>query len=313
MCVNNRGRGIITLAFGAPTYIEMAKWLGMSIRLNAPGTPSAVLTDSSDPELFDLYTHVIPHRPELGNFMEPKFYLDRFSPFDESLYIDTDCLVVNDLSALWARFSGQYFAIPGWRYLLRGDRDLAVDVPFVLDHFGIDTLPKFNGGCYYLRRGSETTAFFDTARCLFANAKELRIGYFREGGFSDEPLFALALALHGLHLTSTGTFGPWTPLNSTGPIHLDVFKKQCSFRKEGVTVYPDIVHFPGDYRACYAYHREVWRLKRHFGYPTQPLRQRAKTFIKGASWDLTRRIRDKATSILRPAENVKMQMPDRAE
>jgi hypothetical protein len=258
-------RGIITMAFGKPQFIEMAKWLGMSLRHNAPNLESAILTDSSDPELANLFTHVIPHRPEMGNNVEPKFHLDRFSPFEESFYIDTDCLVLNDLSAFFDMFKGEYFGIPGWRYLSREDRDGNVDVSFVLEHFGIEALPKFNGGCYYLRVCPETTAFFDTARKLLAEAESLRIGFYPGGGFADEPLFALALALHQSRLTPTGTQGAWTPLNSRGPIHLDVLAGKCHFWKEGVTVHPDIIHFPGGYRKCYAYSREVWRLKSHFG------------------------------------------------
>jgi hypothetical protein len=296
------GRGIVTMAFGKQPYIEMAKWLAMSIKLNAPDLESAVLTDSTDPELAELYTHVIPHEPYMGSQMEPKFHLDRFTPFEESFYIDTDCLVLNNLDAMWAAFQGQYFGIPGWRYLTASDVDQAVDVPFVLDRYQLTSLPKFNGGCYYFRSGEETTRFFDTARDLFTRAAELRIGFFRDGGFSDEPLFALALALHGLKLTSLGVRGPWTPLQSRGAIHLDVFAQECSFLKEGITVYPDLVHFPGGYRECYAYHREVWKLQRHFGRPTPPLIARSSTQATGILWSARRGTRNYAKAILRPRE-----------
>jgi hypothetical protein len=72
--------GVVTMAFGKPQFIEMAKWFGMSMRLNAPDVPAAVLTDSTDPELASLFTHVVPHKPEMGNYMEPKFHLDRSVP-----------------------------------------------------------------------------------------------------------------------------------------------------------------------------------------------------------------------------------------
>lgn len=303
-----RERGVITIAIGAPSFIEMAKWFAMSLRLNAPELPTAILTDSSDPELPELFTHVIPHTPEMGRKMEPKFHLDRLTPFDEALYVDADCLVLNDLTAFFEMFQGQYFAIPGWRYLSPQDSDGAVDVPFVLEHFGIDALAKFNGGCYYLRRGPQLTAFFDTARRLFANAESLRIGDYREGGFSDEPLFAIALALHGLRLTPTGTAGAWTPLDTRGRIELDVAAGRCSFCKQGTMVYPDIVHFPGGYRECYAYHREVWRLKKYFGYATPAFHERARTFIRAMAWAASRQLRDQVRYILRPQENIKMQI-----
>jgi hypothetical protein len=299
--VSNK-RGVVTIALGKPRFIEMAKWLGMSLRLNAPDLPAAVLTDSSDPELSTLFTHVVPYRPEMGKYMEPKFHLDRFSPFDESFYTDSDCLVLNDLGAFFDVFKGHYFGIPGWRYLSRDDSDAAVDVPFVLDHFGIEALPKFNGGCYYFRRCAEATAFFDTARKLLADAETLRIGFYPGGGFSDEPLFALALALHGLRLTPTGTRGAWTPLNSRGPIHLDVLAGTCHFWKEGVVVHPDIVHFPAGYRECYAYPREVWKLKRQFGSTVPPFAERANTFVKSMAWRMMLEAKNQAKRVLRPSE-----------
>jgi len=312
MGVVTSNTGVLTIALGKTRFIEMAKWLALSLRVNAPNLQTAVLTDSSDPELAALFTHVIPYKPEMGKHVEPKLHLDRISPFDESLFIDSDCLAVTNLSALFALFKNQYFAIPGWRYLSRDDRDGNIDVPFVLDHFGIPDLPKFNGGCYYFRRCTETTAFFDTVRQLLADAENLRVGSYPGGGFPDEPLFALALALHGLRLTPTGTIGPWTPIDSRGPIHLDVLRGTCHFRKQGVRVYPDIIHFPDGYRECYAYPREVWKLKKHFGKAIPPLGERAKIFMGAMAWRVERDARDCAKRILRSRDYVPMPEPSEA-
>jgi hypothetical protein len=113
--------------------------------------------------------------------------------------------------------------------------------------------------------------------------------------------------LHGLRLTPTGLRGPWTPISSRGPIHFDVLGGKCHFWKEGVTVWPDIIHFPAGYRECYAYPREVWKLKRHFGKPIPPIGERVMTFAKAMAWRVKREARDRARRILRPSENVRMQ------
>jgi hypothetical protein len=238
--------------------------------------------------------------------MEPKFHLDKFTPFEESFYVDSDCLAVTNLSAFFDLFHGQSFGIPGWRYLTREDRDAAVNLPLVLDHFGLKNLPKFNGGCYYLRRCEETTAFFKTARELLADAGKLKIGFYPGGGFSDEPLFALALALHGLKLTSTGIIGAWTPISSRGPVHLDILAGKCRFWKEGVILHPDIIHFPAGYRECYAYPREVWKLKQHFGKAIPPASHRAQTLATAIAWRAKRELRVIAKGILRPTKRVRM-------
>jgi hypothetical protein len=42
-------------------------------------------------------------------------------------------------------FAGQYFEFPGRRLLQRGERDPYVNVDFVMQHFSLEELPKFNG------------------------------------------------------------------------------------------------------------------------------------------------------------------------
>lgn len=296
---DSTNRGIVTMAFGPERFIEMAKWFAMSLKVNAPQLPTAILTDSHDAELTQLYTYVIPYQPTMGNYMEPKFHLDRFAPFEESLYVDADCLAVTDLNKLFDLFRGQYFGIPGWRYLTRTDQDPNVDVAQVLDHFGLSSLAKFNGGCYFFRRSPETTAFFSTARDLFSKAKSLKIGSYSGGGFSDEPLFALALGIHGLSLTPTGTGGPWTPIDSRGRIHLDILEGRSHFCKEGLEVFPDIIHFPFGYRECWAYRREVWKLKKHFGKPLPPFHVRAKAFATALLWAVKMGLKNRVKDILR--------------
>jgi hypothetical protein len=290
-------RGLITMAFGKQRYIDMAKSLGRS--MNAPLVENAVLTDSEDPGLQELFKHVIKYTPELGSYMVPKFHLDRLSPFQETLYVDSDCLALTNLDAFWVAFQGQSFGVPGWRSLKQGDTDPYVDVSFVLRHFSLSELPKFNGGAYYFAKSEATTKFFNTARELLANAKELSIGDFRDGGFSDEPLFALAMAIHNLKLTSMGSGGMWTPINSTGRVRLDAIAGRCSFRKEGRMVTPDIIHFAGEWGKCAAYHREQLRLLTHFGGAPPPAGTRIKAYLQSQLWQVSRTSRDLGKALLK--------------
>jgi len=292
-------RGLITMAFGHQRYLDMAKSLARSLELHAPHIPRAVLTDSADEELKALFTHVIPYQAEFGLCVGPKFYMDRYSPFDETLFVDSDCLALTNLDVFWEAFAGQYFGVGGWRVLVRGDQDPYIDVDYVLDQFGVEGLPKFNGGTYYFRRCDETTRFFDTARDLQSRASSLHVGNFRDGGAPDEPIFSLAMAIHGLKHTSMGEGGMWTPIQSTGPIKLDAIRGTCSFVKEGRKVSPDIIHFAGEYAKCFAYPRECARLKRHFDggpYLTVAL---AKAFTEYLPWQISRSSRSFAKKMLK--------------
>lgn len=293
-----RSRGVITLAFGKQRYLEMAKSLARSLELHAPNVPRAVMTDSDDEELRSLFSHVVPYRTEYGTNVVPKFYLDRFTPFDETLFIDSDCLLVRSLDPFWEAFENQYYGVPGWRILGRGETDPYLDLPFVLEHLHLAGFSKFNGGTYYLKRSAETTHFFDTVRHLYSRADELRIVNFRHNGPPDEPIFSIAMELHGLRMTSMGDRGMLTPIQSTGPLRLDVLKGRCSFTKEGRSVHPDIIHFAGEYANSFAYVRESAKLKAHFAGESLPLVSLTKAYVGSRKWQWSRTARTWGRNVL---------------
>jgi hypothetical protein len=255
-------RGMLTLAFGKTRFIDMAKALARSLVIHDPDLPRAVVTDSNDAELRALFTDCIPYKREYGSNLRQKMHLDLYSPYDETLFIDSDCLVVHKLDHFWTAFAGVPFGVPGFRIMRPGARDEYLDVDFLLQHFSLTGLPKFNGGTYYFKRSPEAAAFFQTARSLMANYKELRLKDFRGDGPNDESLYSAALAIHGLSATDMGEGGMWTPINSKGPITLDVLRGSCYFIKEGRPVKPDIIHFATVWAETYTYRRECIKLSK---------------------------------------------------
>jgi hypothetical protein len=258
----SKSRGIITLAFGKDRYINMAKALGRSLVLYDPTLPRAVVTDSKDPELKSLFPHFIPYRPEYGSNLRQKMHFDLYSPFEETLFIDSDCLVLRNLDRYWDAFAGLPFGVNGHSILGAGSEDEYMDVAFILDHFSLTELPKFNGGAYYFTNSPQANAFFETARTVMANWKELRLKDFRGDGPNDETVYSIAMSIHKLTVTDTGEGGMWTPINSVGPIKLDVLKGDCRFRKAGRDLKPDIVHFATVWAETYPYRRDCLRLEK---------------------------------------------------
>ena len=60
----------------------MAKALPDSLMLHALALPRAIVTDSNDPELFELFTHRVEYRTEYDSNVRQKImYLDKYSPF----------------------------------------------------------------------------------------------------------------------------------------------------------------------------------------------------------------------------------------
>jgi hypothetical protein len=106
MDTTSRSRGVITLAYGHARFAEQARSLALSLKLHAPHLRRALVTDSTDPEVLSLFTEVIPLRRDWGAGVRQKFFLDRYSPYDETLFIDSDCLALGNLDAFWTAFAG---------------------------------------------------------------------------------------------------------------------------------------------------------------------------------------------------------------
>jgi hypothetical protein len=283
-------RGIITLAYGHQRFIEQARSLAHSLQLHAPQLPRTLITDSKDPEIRKQFTDVIPYRPDYGSGVRQKLFLDLYSPYAETLFIDSDCLALGNLESFWSAFSGQSFGVPGFRYLQKGSTDPYFDVDYVLEKLSLTAIPKFNGGTYYFTKSREATEFFNTARNLADNWRTLRLCEFRRNGPNDEAVYALAMAVHHIAPTPLGSGGMWTPVGYKGRLLLNALDGTCSFEKEGMRLSPEIVHFPGEYIYSFAYARERAKLRAHIEGRKASLPILAASFAASVLWQSSRRM-----------------------
>ena len=53
----------------------------------------------------------IPLRHEWGSGLEQKLYLDKYTCFEETLFVDADSIVVKDVEGLWEFFSNVSFGV----------------------------------------------------------------------------------------------------------------------------------------------------------------------------------------------------------
>ena len=260
-------RGTLTLAFGKPRYIEMAKSLARSLILHDPTLMSAIVTDSTDPELADLFTYRIDLRHELGSKARQRMHLDLYTPFDETLFIDSDSLAVRSLDSFWTAFQAVPFGVCGVR---TGETGESLDNPFLLDHFDVTTLPKFSGAIYYFKRSPESAALFTTARDLLLQASERQstdsnhlsntLSNILDDDLCDEAFYSIAMAIHGLTATNMGGGGMWTAIDSTIRLALDIPNSICTIVRRGGVFAPDILHLSAFTESLF-YLRECSRLE----------------------------------------------------
>jgi hypothetical protein len=240
------GRGVITIAVGERRYVDMAVTLGRSLRRHSPGLALAVVSDSDDEHLHEIYDIHVPPDPAGRRGFHDKLRLDQYSPFRETLFIDSDCLVVDAVEPVFDLFAGRDFGVVG--NAIRGG-DWYMDVRRVLEKIDRDQMPKFNGGIYWFRDGPQAGALFETARGLSPRYAEFGMRSFR-GTISEEPIYAVALALHRVAPLDDEGRAMSTPLSMRGWLHIDVLRGEARWRKGRRVVRPRIAHFAGPYASA---------------------------------------------------------------
>lgn len=201
------GRAVLTLALGRPLFVGLAVNAARSFFRWHPRSDLrfAIVTDRRDllPEDVTRRAEIVEIRPgEYGEGFSPKLHLDRLTTADRTLFMDADCLCVGPLEPVFDRFAGRAVSVVGTE---PSDGEWFGDIGARVRHFGLEALPKFNGGVYYLEAGERCTRVYDTARGLEARYDEL--GFVRlRGRPNEEPLISVAMALHGEHaLPDDGT------------------------------------------------------------------------------------------------------------
>jgi len=249
--------GILTIAQGEKRYIDMAKMLALSLKMNSPHIKRAVITDAPENEFNGLYDIRIPYEPAYGKGLNQKLYLDKYTPFEETLFIDSDCLAVKPLEATVNLCSQYPFAVFGDQVT---SGEWYMDVAAMRKKFDLPSIPMFNGGTYYFKRSEVVTAIYNKAR-------ELRENYAKNGftGFrnsiNEEPVIAVAMAINNVEAVDDKGTGMRTPIGIEGPFKIDVLKQQSRFNKQGEIAEPAIVHFAGHFAVAFHYKREIAKLK----------------------------------------------------
>ena len=118
---NLGGVGVLTMAFGDERYVRQAENLALSLAHNMPSLPVSVITDRrSVSELFD---YAIRLDSSFGLGTVQKIYLDRYTPYSRTLFIDADSIVARPFDDHLARLLTHPFTPVAPLYRTRTDED----------------------------------------------------------------------------------------------------------------------------------------------------------------------------------------------
>jgi len=299
---------VFTIATGRKVYLDMAFALARSYRRWHSETDPKfyIATDSQIECPVDLQAlDIIRVQPgALGSGFSSKLFLDRLAPARQSLFVDADCLCVGSLASAFERFRGRAVSVIGRNV---GCGEWFGDVGAICRQFGVPSVPRFNGGVYYVEPGERCSAVYETARSLHQRYDE--IGFKRlRGSENDEVLMALAMALHRQEPIAERGDIMNSLLAGPGGLEIDVLRGRALLRNpadhpkhndwyEMEELRPRIVHFLGMDCRAYPYGREIARLKLvdEHGWPAWLAR-----FWVGLSYSAPRRVLTMVKDLLRP-------------
>lgn len=186
-------RGFATVATGSDVYYKMAADLLRSYRGRGEGKyPFAIICDREN-----AYTALFDHVVLVTDFRKSTVdkLLLRHSPYQETLFLDADMLVLENIDDLWEVFreaddvSVFGCTLPldsqdGW-FTYEGSGSYKPQIQYLL---------SMNGGIYYFRRTDRAHKIIDDALAVIDDYDSIDFKYFDTP--QDEPLMAMAMVIN---------------------------------------------------------------------------------------------------------------------
>jgi hypothetical protein len=252
--------GVLTLA--TPNDYRKAIGLALSMRVSNPGTQVAVACSPAlRPLLTPHFDHVVDEMPGLRGFVH-KVYLDHYSPFDDTFFLDSDVLVFRDLHPKVEEWSDQPYNVCG-TYMTDGVTGQGFDRRKVREKLGSDRLAVIDGAGHAYFRKPGCFRVFDLAREVTANYADYAGGRVR---YADEEVMSIVMTVLGIEPREYGDFFSRYLSAVPGTLDIDASAAHCELveRSTRRRICPYMMHFAAN-EGPFTHARELQRLFRKFG------------------------------------------------
>lgn len=197
-------RGYQTMAVGPPRFLEMAVDMALSLREHTR-LPIALATDAA------LASRVRTRYPRV--FDEVRLVADRFldgrgrkygtaeaSPFEETLYVDADCIVLGGLDHLWSALDHGDLVMVGSQLGPADDENHhGFSSRWLIERFGLQRYMKTNSGLFCFRRSGALEIMDECLDCFLHEVRpRLRWQILRARWVGDEIPFGIVGGRRGL-------------------------------------------------------------------------------------------------------------------
>ena len=257
-------KGFVTIATGADNFYKIAANLLRSYRyFTEDPYPFAIICDRTN-EYTELFDKIIIMEDPDRSYAD-KLRLPDYLPFDETIFIDADCLVYKDINCFWEAFAGaDDFSAFGQNFPL--------DYPygwFKREDAGsykdrVNYIPDFIGGVYYLRKTENLEQFSEIVKDIAATYHDYTFRQVRE--IADEPVYALAIAVSNFKTVDENTpdicFYPHNTFFESDITKGKVKYKSRYMESRGLIPEAYMVHWGSGNTRQYTYLAEAYRLNR---------------------------------------------------
>ena len=223
----NKVRGFVTLATGNEYYYKLAFNMLRSYKLwnKEEKYRFAILCDREN-EYTREFDDVIIISPKHGNYAS-KFELLLYSPYQENIFIEPDCLIYRNISCLWEYLSDEFdFTAFGWN---DGDTNIWFTKD-VSDYLGVENIPVFNPGYLFVRPGNVCKKIYEDciviADYLKTQKNTLPKCYVGET-LRDDPVLAVAMKYNQCLCPAKPKVGKLLSLPSENLISAHISKGIC--------------------------------------------------------------------------------------
>lgn len=160
-------RGILTMCYEADW--RKAVGLALSLKARSCSLPTAVVAPAElEHKLSKYFDYFIPEKSDLSGFMH-KLFLDEYSPFTKTLFIDADILALRDPIEIFEKWAGM-------QYMTRGRTTESG-----MSHFGLDraSVLRRTDKPQFVVLDSAGHAYFEKPACIpvFERAREIASNY----------------------------------------------------------------------------------------------------------------------------------------
>lgn len=242
------------MATGNIIYYKMAANLLASFRIHNPGVPFAIICDRKN-KYTELFDDVIVLEKAHGNYID-KFSLLINSPYDESIFIEPDCLIYRNLDFFWdllshesdcSSFGWNEGGLERWFNANEARTRLLEMVP------GIDEntiVPLFNPGYIFIRKGSKCKKMYEDCLAVAKRISEDEVlsaypPLLCGKNLRDDPIFSIAMGMNGFICHSKPSRSKCIALPSNTINKIDIIKGQLNVTDKNGKEFKDcaLLHF----------------------------------------------------------------------